>query len=122
MIVLPSISQNVYIIDSNRYTCYNNYENREIAKLLLSEEYGKLEINNLTFQNQYLENTNLKLKDRIDKQDNTITQLNSIVNTLQNNKKDNLESIIELEHKNNNYKHYIIGSITINIILIIILI
>ena len=121
MIVSPTISQNVYIIDNNRYTCYNNYENREIAKLLLSEEYAKLEINNLTFQNRYLENNNIELKDRVYKQDNTIVQLNSIIDKVQTTNKGNLVYIKGLKDKNKNYKHYIIGSVIINVILILIL-
>jgi len=121
MIVLPSMSQNVYIIDDNRYTCYTNFENREIAKLLLSEEYYKLKLNNLTFQNRYLENNNIELKDRVYKQDNTIVQLNSIIDKVQTTNKGNLVYIKGLKDKNKNYKHYIIGSVTINVILILIL-
>ena len=122
MIVLPSISQNVFIIDSTRYTCYNNFENREIAKLLLSEEYCQLKINNVTFQNYALNNTIDELRSIKDKQDITITSLYKVNDKLSKNNKDNINKIMQLEQDRKLYRQVIIGSVALNLILILVII
>lgn len=39
MTVLPGTSQTVFMIDSVRYSCYTNEENRIIAEIMFDEEY-----------------------------------------------------------------------------------
>ena len=45
MIVSHGTSQTVFIIDSVRYSCYNNDENRIIAEILFEEQYCQVMLN-----------------------------------------------------------------------------
>lgn len=118
MIVLPSISQNVYIIDDTRYSCYNNYENREIAKMLLSEEYANLRVTNLQLQVDNISDLNKELRKELTSNDKVINSYEELITKYESSNNEVIDKYNKLNAKMEKYKPYVISSIALNIVLI----
>ena len=120
MIVLPVSSQVVYIINDNRYICYNDFENREIAKLILQGEYCedlKLNYKNQIIQLEYI-NNNLVIANTVAK--NTIDSIIYISNKYDYIIRKCSNEVDELNKSNKRKSNYLIGGGVIIILLTII--
>lgn len=119
MIAYQGISQIEYTIQNNNYVCYTHDENRAIAKIFLLETYYRELYNNSNTNIKLLDNKIVHLENIINNNTEFITNQTTKLQTSNQLVNEQQLYIDNLTGKNKLYKQIILGSVILNVILLL---